>query len=177
MSEHWKLIPNTHYQASDLGRIRRWHMARRSPRKVLSQSVIRGYFCVGLRFADRRYTMRVHRLVCLAFNGVKPSGSECVRHRDGHRTNNVPSNLRWGTNLENAQDTVLHGRQVCGFDHPNVIITKPEAREIRRLFLHHMRNGRKKAANGFTKAVQEKYPHLTYRTVWKATHGRYDEME
>ncbi|MCP4994777.1 MAG: hypothetical protein GY934_13500, partial [Gammaproteobacteria bacterium] len=37
---------------------------------------------------------------------------------DGNKLNNRNSNLRWGTSKENAQDTILHGRQVCGFDHP-----------------------------------------------------------
>ena len=173
--EHWKEIPNSRYEASDEGRI------RRKDGLIFTPSLVRGHEIVCLRFLDRRYQVKVHTLVCLAFNGVKPTGAECVRHLDGNKLNNTPSNLRWGTNKDNAHDTILHGRQVCGFDHPNMIIKKDEARTIREIYKKHMEEqtlrGAKKAKNGTIHQLRRMYPHLTYKTIYKAATGAYDGME
>lgn len=158
--EIWKQIQNTTYGVSSLGRV------KRADGKVLKPGTSRGYLCVGLRLAGR--------LVCVTFN-PRPTGAECVRHLDGNKINNKRGNLRWGTNLENAQDTILHGRQVCGFDHPNMRIKKPEARTIRAAFRAHM-TGRIKAKNGFILSLVKVFPHLGYKCVFKAAHGAYDEI-
>ena len=169
--ETWKAIPYSTYEASNLGRIRNSKNG-----KIQKPQVGRdGYLFVGIRFLDQKQPRKVHRLVCLAFHGAKPSEAECVRHLDGNRMNNRPENLRWGTNKENAADTILHGRQVAGFDHPNVKITKEEAIQIRASYLQHMQ-GRKKAANGFILEMASRYPHLGYKCVYKAASGRYDDM-
>lgn len=168
--EIWRSIPNCGYEASSLGRI------RRVGGEPLAQNVTRKYLAVKMYFLDEPKMVYVHRLVCLAFNGVKPTGADCVRHLDGNELNNVPSNLRWGTRKENAQDTTLHGRQVCGFDHPNMKITKGEARVIRAEYLK-ATQGRKKAPNGLILKLVESYPHLGYKCVRKAATGAYDGME
>ena len=46
----------------------------------------------------------VHRLVCEAWHGEAPEGKPIVRHMDGNARNNRPSNLRWGSEEENAED-------------------------------------------------------------------------
>ncbi len=53
-------------------------------------------------------TRTVHSLVLEAFKGPCPAGKE-ARHLDGVSTNNVASNLEWGTNSENQHDKVRHG--------------------------------------------------------------------
>ncbi|WP_374412671.1 NUMOD4 motif-containing HNH endonuclease [Novosphingobium colocasiae] len=169
--EVWKPIPYSLYEASTEGRIRNTVSG-----SVQSPQLGRdGYLFVGVRFLDRKHSIKVHVLVCLAFHGVKPAGAECVRHLDGDRMNNRPSNLRWGTNLENAADTILHGRQVAGFDHPNMRISKDEALAIRAEYLLHMQD-RKKAANGFILNLSARYPELGYKCVYKAATGRYDSL-
>lgn len=169
--ERWQAIPYSAYEASTEGRIRNTKNG-----KVQEPSLDHnGYAIVGVRFLDQKHSKPVHLLVCLAFNGVKPIGAQCVRHLDGDKTNNRPGNLRWGTFKENAADTILHGRQVCGFDHPNVRITEPEVVEIRAAYLTHM-VGRRKAKNGFIIALTEQHPHLTAKEVYKAATGRYDHM-
>lgn len=45
----------------------------------------------------------VHYLVCLAWNGARPSDQHMVLHLDDNPTNNDASNLRWGTASENAE--------------------------------------------------------------------------
>lgn len=49
-----------------------------------------------------------HRLIAEAFLGPCPAGME-VRHADGTRTNNQPSNLCYGSTRDNAQDAMRHG--------------------------------------------------------------------
>jgi hypothetical protein len=46
-------------------------------------------------------TYKVHILVCEAFNGAKPFPKAVVMHDDEDSSNNVPSNLKWGTQKEN----------------------------------------------------------------------------
>ena len=169
--EVWRAIPYSTYEASSLGRIRNSSTGKLQEPQLGTD----GYLFVGVRFLDQKHSKNVHRLVCLAFHGAKPAGAECVRHLDGDRSNNRPENLRWGTNKENAADTILHGRQVAGFEHPSVNISKAEAIEIRAAYLQHML-GRKKAANRFILGLQHRFQHLTYKCVYKAASGRYDRL-
>lgn len=171
VQEVWRAIPYSTYEASSLGRIRNCTTGKIQQPQLGKD----GYLFVGVRFLDRKFSKKVHQLVCLAFHGVTPAGSECVRHLDGNKLNNQPCNLRWGTNKENAADTILHGRQVAGFDHPNMHITKEEALAIRTAYLNHMA-GRKKAQNGFILSLERQYPHLGYKCVYKAASGRYDGL-
>lgn len=170
-AEVWRDIRYSEYEASSLGRIR-----NKKTGKIQKPSVGRdGYLLVGLRFLDQKHSKKVHQLVCLAFNGVKPAGAQCVRHLDGDKMNNRPENLRWGTNKENAADTILHGKQVSGFDHPNVHIKKDEALHIRSEYMREVA-GKRKAPNGLIIRLSNMYAHLGYKCVYKAATGAYDRM-
>lgn len=170
-SEVWRPIPYSTYEASSAGRIRNCKNGKiQSPKEGVD-----GYLFVGVRFLDKKHSEKVHKLVCLAFHGLKPTGAECIRHLDSDLMNNRPGNLRWGTNKENAADTILHGRQVSGFEHPNMKITEERALRIRLTYLKHM-VGRKKAANGFILNICDENPDLTYKCVFKAATGCYDHL-
>lgn len=74
---------------------------------------------LGVSLCSRRagidkVTRHVHELVALAFLGPPPSAEHEVRHLDGDRTNNRPSNLVYGTAKENAADREAHGRTARG---------------------------------------------------------------
>lgn len=45
--------------------------------------------------------VKVHRAVCEAFHGPAPEGKPVVIHKDEDAKNNVPDNLKWGTQKEN----------------------------------------------------------------------------
>ena len=45
----------------------------------------------------------VHRLVCSTFNGTLGRFGFVVDHRDGNRTNNAATNLRWVTQSDNTR--------------------------------------------------------------------------
>jgi hypothetical protein len=74
----------------------------------------RGYLVVAL---GHRGTIYVHHLVLLAFVGPRPAGRQAA-HGDGHRTNNLLSNLRWATPKENTADRYRHGTVLFGTRHP-----------------------------------------------------------
>jgi hypothetical protein len=103
-TETWKPVRGheNYYLVSDLGRV--WSL--RSQRVIRASSMRRGYASVTLSVDGIRLQAPLHRLVAEAF----PSGEgPVVRHLDGDKSNNSASNLRFGTTLENAQDTTEHG--------------------------------------------------------------------
>lgn len=75
-------------------------------------------------------TAMVHRLVALAFYGVPEPGAQ-VRHLNGNRADNRPSNLKWGTSAENAADRLRHGRTVRGERSYNAKLNEDIIRAIR----------------------------------------------
>lgn len=69
-----------------------------------------------------RRTTDVHKLVCEAFHGPKPSENAVCMHLDETRTNNTPSNLRWGTQKENlnAPGFLKYCRSRVGENSPTI---------------------------------------------------------
>lgn len=119
MTERWKIIPgfNDRYEVSDLARVRavaalkRWvHWVsgkegmRLTPEKILSTQVQNcGYEIVHLCIDGKRKACTVHRLVAAAFCEGFFADAD-VNHKDGVKTNNIATNLEWGTRLYN----ILH---------------------------------------------------------------------
>ncbi|MBS69398.1 MAG: hypothetical protein CMK98_13830 [Pseudomonas sp.] len=136
----WREVPGfPAYEVSDHGdvRSRKWAASR-----YLNPTLSHGYPTVRLRRDGKDHSLRVHRLVLLAFSGACPPGQE-VRHLDGDAMNNRLSNLRYGTSSENHADTVVHGshhqasKTHCPQGHPysgsNLILTtKPDGSKYRR---------------------------------------------
>ena len=61
--------------------------------------------------------IRVHQVVCTAFNGEEPEPNMVVDHIDTNRCNNRPDNLRWLTRLENVLSNEATRKKViflCG---------------------------------------------------------------
>ena len=172
--EVWRAIPQSHYEASSMGRV------RTIAGHIYKPVIIRNYYHVHLCLADKRLNFRVHRLVCMAFRGLKPAAADCVLHINGNKLDNRIENLRWGTNKENAADTIAHGRQISGFDHPNVHISRAEAETLHTVYARHMEEmgaaGKKHARNGFILSLVQKYPHLGYKCVYKACRGAYRDF-
>lgn len=108
--ERWLPIagyPN--YEVSDWGRV--WSRPRNGTKGGMLKPVWQGgkYLVVSL-WRDRKYTTyRVHTLVLEAFDKPRPEGL-VGRHLDGNPENCRFDNLCWGTQEENAQDRVRHGR-------------------------------------------------------------------
>lgn len=142
--ETWKPVLNfeTHYQVSNLGRVRslprrvRLHSGHRtSPGKMLKPgSQLSGHQFVNLSRDGVAKTYLVHTLVLEAFVSHRPQGME-VCHNDGNPRNNKLSNLRWDTHRNNQRDMLRHGTAnfKLGDGHQNAKLTQYQARKIRRL--------------------------------------------
>lgn len=127
MIELWQTVPSfPSYQASSAGRIRK---AGKSG-YVLTQSLDGDYLRVGLSHLNKKYTRRVHVLVCEAFHGKRPKG-KVVRHLDGNQQRNVPINLAYGTQKENIEDMKAHGTYTCGEDSLRAVLTQGQVDELR----------------------------------------------
>ncbi len=116
MIEEWKVVPgyDDWYEVSDLGRVRSWKNGkwgrRPTSRPLALTSVHHGYRQVHL--SRSRTDVRpflVHQLVLLAFVGPRPKGYGGL-HRNGDPADNRLENLYYGTQKENGQDMVRHGR-------------------------------------------------------------------
>ena len=121
------------------------------------------YLHVGLHLAAGVKAKRfaVHRLVCLTFKGPCPSPQHECAHRDGTRTNNRASNLRWVTRKENAADRDRHHRTVWGERATLGKLTEDAVRAIRVLL-----------DNGFSYARVSSLFGVTVAAVGKIATGR-----
>ena len=136
MQENWKDVVGYegYYKVSDKGRVMTVarEFIKSNGRKctvkeqILSQGVVRGYKCVDLKVRGNRKTMRVHRLVAMAFIG-EPS-KEMVNHKDGNKTNNILSNLEWATRSENELHAYNTGLKKSNEKHKKAIVESNKKR-------------------------------------------------
>jgi len=98
MKETWKPIIGYEglYQVSDLGKVRSLKFGKE---RILKPGMSAGYLAVGLCNNGQK-TRKVHQLVAEAFIGPRPDGYETC-HKDDVKTNNVLTNLYYGTKSEN----------------------------------------------------------------------------
>lgn len=85
-----------------------------------------GYPVVNLSISGKIKLLTVHRLVAFAFIGHPPTPDHQVRHLNGRRSDNRPSNLMWGTLGENMQDRDLHDTTARGIRDGNHVLTEGE---------------------------------------------------
>ena len=104
---------------------------RPCPFRVAESVGSNGYRFIALIAKETKRSKAVHVLVCEAFHGPKLTPQHIVRHLDGNRENNVPSNLCWGTYAENEADKRRHGKTACGEAHGEVKLTEEAVRIIR----------------------------------------------
>lgn len=116
--EVYKPIPGyPGYEVSNLGNVRsldRVVVRGNKPLHVRGTKIIpcadyKGYLRLRLQFAGKRYTLRVHRAVAMAFL-PNPNNLPQVNHKDGNKKNNCVENLEWCSNAENQR----HSYHVLG---------------------------------------------------------------
>jgi hypothetical protein len=92
-----------------------------------------GYYDVTLVCAQRRWCVRVHRLIALTWI-PNPLGKPEVNHSDGIKTHNASSNLEWATSGENTRHADASGLRHPRFGerHKSSKLTESQVREIRR---------------------------------------------
>jgi len=125
--EEWREIPGHEpYFASSHGRIR-------GPRGIIAGDTNdTGHRRVTLHGSRGRHREQSYRLVLLAFVGPPPSPSAEARHLDGDATNNCLTNLAWGSQSDNWDDSKRHGTH----------------RRYSKLTTDHVRQIRERYANG-----------------------------
>src|SRR5699024_503089 len=120
------------YEATDDGQILRFEYLqpgglgtfRTIPAGLVSTWITNGYVYVELKRQGRRLVRGVHIRVASAFLGERPHSKAVIRHLNGVRDDNRPSNLAWGTYSDNSADTIRHGRNYykakthCPSGHP-----------------------------------------------------------
>ena len=115
MDEEWRPVVGWEglYEVSSLGRVRGVTRKDSQGRTVLGKlkgiaPSGTGYPTVSLWRSGKDTTRTVHSLVAESFLGPRPEGFD-VAHRDGTRTNNRVSNLRYLSRSENLREAVEHG--------------------------------------------------------------------
>lgn len=130
MTERWLPAPRFVgiYEVSDHGRVRRTSTGR-----LLTPSVTYGYQHVTFSDGVRKAQPRVHVLVCEAFHGPRPSARHQAAHRDGVRSHNTESNIRWATPEENLEDKRQHGTILRGEEVFGAVLTERDIPVLRTL--------------------------------------------
>lgn len=101
------------YEVSNLGRVRNSRTGR-----ILTPTKDKyGYCVVCLCENNKRYSIKVHRLVGKAFVDNKDNKPQ-IDHIDGNKENNVWTNLRWVTPKENSRNPITHARHVATIKPP-----------------------------------------------------------
>ena len=110
MIEEWRDIKDFNYQVSNLGRV------RNSKGLIIKPHINKcGYIELHLGKEGKHFNKKVHRLVAEAFI-PNPENKPEVDHIDTDKTNNIVSNLRWASKVENANNplTILNRRNNNG---------------------------------------------------------------
>lgn len=134
MTEEWRPVLGYEgfYEVSSLGRVRgvdRTYETRPGVIAHKKAAIINGgmtadgYPLVWMTRNNKRVQKTVHVLICESWHGPRPDGLVAC-HLDDIKTNNTPSNLRWGTISENTYDKVRNGlhpmaaKTHCKWGHP-----------------------------------------------------------
>ena len=116
------------YKVSSLGKIY-------SKRKELKQRLNRdGYLEVTVGKTDNRTTMRVHRIILMAFDPRDNMEDLEVNHKDYNRTNNKLENLEWITHAENVRYSKENHRNFDGEKNPKATFTERQVKTIRAMY-------------------------------------------
>lgn len=129
----WKEAPGfPDYEVSDQGDVRRVTPARGAVVGKILRPIAEddGRLLLILRRDGESIHVRPSRLVCEAFHGPPPKGSEAC-HKDGNPTNNKSRNLRWDTSSGNKADMVRHGTRLRRAKHPLAKLTPQKVRRIK----------------------------------------------
>jgi hypothetical protein len=136
--EIWKQVQGlSWYEVSNMGRLRSWRPNQNAPRSFTGPRLIKGsldadgYLRTTIQYDDgTRKTVKLQKLVALAFLGRKPKGL-VLAHDNGISTDNRDSNLIYKTQKANIADKERHGTKLFGERHPRSKLTTKQAKEIK----------------------------------------------
>lgn len=127
----FKQVPgHPEFFVSDTGRV--FSVASGKFKELQRWANNQGYLRVCIRHKGTKYlAQKVHRLVCLAFNGPCPVGMECS-HMDGDNQNNNYKNLQWMSSKDNNALRREHGTLRLGSKVHTAKLTEADIPSIRR---------------------------------------------
>lgn len=125
----WKAIPEHHgYYASSDGQI--LSLKGHTPRILKPIKSRDGHLYVFLYDKGVMKKVWVHRAVLSAICGEDKKGLMC-RHLDDNPSNNIITNLAWGTAKQNSDDKRKNGNIVCGEKTKHRKLSSSQVMEIR----------------------------------------------
>ena len=107
--EIWKQIDGYNYNVSTFGRVRN-NKTNRILKPVIN---CHGYYYVNLSKDGNGKTIKIHRLVAIAFIDNRED-KKCVDHINNNRLSNHINNLRWATLSENQQNASMSKNNTSG---------------------------------------------------------------
>lgn len=133
---NWKSIPGySRYEVSDTGLVRRVVTTAQGARGSVLKGTpdVNGYPRAKLVSDEGgKKTVKIHRLMLLAFIGPPPSPGDHACHNNGVRSDNRLENLRWDSCLGNLRDRKAHGTETRGTANGRSKLTEDEVRNIRK---------------------------------------------
>jgi hypothetical protein len=148
----WLPIPGfTKYHVSNTGLIKTFNHYAKGKTAIMKPAMNRqGYLGTMLLGDDGKYhSIKVHRMVCLAFHGI-PETPLTVNHINHIKSDNRAENLEWMTHSENSREAYHAGLFFSpkGEQVGNSILKEHQVREIRAKFIPRV-YGRKKLAEEY----------------------------
>ena len=105
------------------------HIGLRTP-IILSQKLNgEGYWQIRFTYNGRRIGKRVHRLYAAAFMN-NPYQKKYINHKNLIKSDNIPLNMEWSTELENTLHAKINGAIPCGEAVKHSKLTKEQVMEI-----------------------------------------------
>lgn len=145
-NEVWKDIPGYEglYQVSSLGRVKSLKRFYKSaiilemPENIKTQRLNKkGYPYLHLCLNGKKWATTVHKLVILAFVGVKPDPKITINHIDGNKLNNCILNLEYCTAKENIYHFLKTVNFRQGENHCNLKLNNEKVLKIREEYALH----------------------------------------
>ena len=115
----------TNYQVSNTGLVRNTETGKFI--KLCNDND--GYQQVGIYINSKLHTMKVHRLVAIAFI-PNPENKPQVNHINGKKKFNWVGNLEWVTAKENVDHAINNGLRYTGIHAPNVRYDEATVRRV-----------------------------------------------
>lgn len=158
------------YYADEQGEI---YSNRSGELRQLSKRIHKGYYHVNIRDTNcpaKKRPVPVHTLVLNAFVGARPAGYVC-RHLNGDPLDNSISNICWGTQKENVQDSIRHGTAVCLRCGEQSIAAKLSLKDVLRIREMHAEGYKQKEIAKMFPVCQRHIGDIIRGKTWKATLG------
>ena len=127
------------YRADSNGDI--WSCLRTGPRTITSYTNTWKKLTKTKRKSDGRYVVGVNnkrivasKLIILAFKGPPPLGKNLCRHFNDDKSNNKPSNLFYGNDKDNSQDSIRNKKFPIGENSGRSKISDEEIYNLRKMY-------------------------------------------